>query len=188
MALSKIQAESINLADTFAFTGTVSGAGSPTLSSVQTVSSAVASIDTTVPSGTTIITMVFRDLSLASSDEIVMQVATSGGLLTGNDYIGHSTFLGTGSYNASSFTTYIKLGVSGFTATDNSFNGIMQLRSLNGQYWSYSGQASSITAYVGVGSNAGRVNLGSNTDITSIRIKGAGGSNIDAGSFKFYFE
>jgi len=27
MALSKIQSESINLADTFAFTGTVSGAG-----------------------------------------------------------------------------------------------------------------------------------------------------------------
>ena len=69
-----------------------------TESSVQTVSSAVAYVDTTVPSGAKVITMVFRDISMASSDEPVMQVATSGGLLTGNDYIGHSTFTGSGSY------------------------------------------------------------------------------------------
>ena len=36
MALSKIQSESINLADTFAFTGTVSGAGAMQLVSSST--------------------------------------------------------------------------------------------------------------------------------------------------------
>ena len=59
-----------------------------TESSVQTVSSAVAYVDTTVPSGAKVITMVFRDISMASSDEPVMQVATSGGLVTSN-YLGH---------------------------------------------------------------------------------------------------
>ena len=49
MALSKIQAESINLADTFAFTGTVTGAGklgqvltqTPTSSQISATSSYV---------------------------------------------------------------------------------------------------------------------------------------------------
>lgn len=40
MALSKIQSESMNLADTYAFTGTVSGAGSMVLLNTYTVSSA----------------------------------------------------------------------------------------------------------------------------------------------------
>lgn len=46
MALSKIQSESINLADTFAFTGTVSGAGSEGLVHLETqeTTTAVASI------------------------------------------------------------------------------------------------------------------------------------------------
>ena len=43
MALSKIQAQSINLADTFAFTGTVSGAGNLVLIKTITISD-----DTTV--------------------------------------------------------------------------------------------------------------------------------------------
>lgn len=44
MALSKIQAESMNLADTFAFSGTVSGAGGMELLQTQTASSDVANI------------------------------------------------------------------------------------------------------------------------------------------------
>jgi hypothetical protein len=42
MALSKIQAESMNLADTYAFTGTVSGASDVALISTQTTGSASA--------------------------------------------------------------------------------------------------------------------------------------------------
>jgi len=44
MALSKIQSESINLADNFAFTGTVSGAGGLVLLSTTTVTDATGSI------------------------------------------------------------------------------------------------------------------------------------------------
>ena len=39
MAIDKIQAEGINLADTFAFTGTVTGAGNLTLLNTTTLSS-----------------------------------------------------------------------------------------------------------------------------------------------------
>ena len=45
MALSKIQAESMNLADTFAFSGTVSGAGSRRLIRKVTISSNTASVE-----------------------------------------------------------------------------------------------------------------------------------------------
>ena len=46
MALSKIQAESMNLADTFAFTGTVTGASSGLVKLLDaTISSAVAYYD-----------------------------------------------------------------------------------------------------------------------------------------------
>ena len=44
MALSKIQAESMNLADTYAFTGTISGTSDLVLIDTQTVSSSVASV------------------------------------------------------------------------------------------------------------------------------------------------
>ena len=45
MALSKIQAESMNLADTFAFTGTVTGASTLVPISILTSTSTVTSID-----------------------------------------------------------------------------------------------------------------------------------------------
>ena len=44
MPLSKIQAESMNLADTYAFTGTVSGAGALTLVTDTTISSGASSV------------------------------------------------------------------------------------------------------------------------------------------------
>lgn len=50
MALSKIQAESMNLADTFAFTGTVSGSGYDLLTNVYS-DSTVTSTEITLPTG-----------------------------------------------------------------------------------------------------------------------------------------
>ena len=54
MAISKIQAESMNLADTYAFTGTVSGASQFTLLSTQT-----ASDDSTINFNNTLITSTY---------------------------------------------------------------------------------------------------------------------------------
>jgi len=45
MALTKVQAEGINLADTFAFSGTVTGAGTRKLLRTITISSATSSVD-----------------------------------------------------------------------------------------------------------------------------------------------
>ena len=45
MALTKVQAEGVNLADTFAFTGTVSGAGTKILLRDITISSATSSVE-----------------------------------------------------------------------------------------------------------------------------------------------
>ena len=52
MALSKIQAESMNLADTFAFTGTVSGSGYDLLASALDTSTAT-SLEISLPTGYT---------------------------------------------------------------------------------------------------------------------------------------
>ena len=52
MALSKIQAESMNLADTFAFTGTVSGSGFDLLSSVYSTDTQ-SSVEISLPTGYT---------------------------------------------------------------------------------------------------------------------------------------
>ena len=55
MALSKIQSESINLADTYAFTGTVTGAGGgKVLQFKQFTSSTAISSSTTIPDDNTV--------------------------------------------------------------------------------------------------------------------------------------
>ena len=51
MALSKIQAESMNLADTFAFTGTVTGASDMQLLATYNSTSTVTEVDITLPTG-----------------------------------------------------------------------------------------------------------------------------------------
>ena len=62
MALSKIQSESINLADTFAFTGTVSGAGDPSLVHLQTTT--LSSGAATVSFGNTLFTSTYSSYYL----------------------------------------------------------------------------------------------------------------------------
>lgn len=57
MALSKIQSESINLADTFAFTGTVSGAGGGKVLQFASNQSAIGSGTTSIPQDNTIPTI-----------------------------------------------------------------------------------------------------------------------------------
>ena len=52
MALTKVQADGINLADTFSYTGTVTGTQGLVKLSTTTVSSAVASVDLTGMSST----------------------------------------------------------------------------------------------------------------------------------------
>jgi len=90
MALSKIQAESMNLADTYAFSGTVSGTPSGMdLLLNSTISSAVAQFDIS----STYMNSTYDDYQVLatlfpSSDNIhvIMSVFESGSVLTGDKY------------------------------------------------------------------------------------------------------
>ena len=73
MALSKIQAESINLADTFAFTGTVSGVGF-TFTASQTLSSTTGVTFTGIPSGVKIIKFFIESASTAQRQTSVCKL------------------------------------------------------------------------------------------------------------------
>lgn len=89
MALSKIQSESINLADTFAFTGTVSGVGGFRKIYTQSGTSAVSSIDITdTYINSTYDTYYIVGNCLPSSDGVGLQLKLkdSAGIITGNNH------------------------------------------------------------------------------------------------------
>jgi len=88
MALTKVQAEGVNLADTFAFTGTVSGSGMDLLLN-STISSAVAQFDisSTYMNSTYDDYVVYATLLPASDGvNLIMTVFESGSVLTGDKY------------------------------------------------------------------------------------------------------
>lgn len=84
MALSKIQAGSMNLADTYAFTGTVSGAAEWTESAaIGTLDSATHTV-TGIPSDATEIVMTWKEVGNTGSVGVnpKIQIGTSSGLVT----------------------------------------------------------------------------------------------------------
>ena len=88
MALTKVQAEGVNLADTFAFTGTVSGNGMDLLLN-STISSAVAQFDisSTYMNSTYDDYVVYATLLPATDNvNLIMTVFESGSVLTGDKY------------------------------------------------------------------------------------------------------
>jgi len=88
MALTKVQAEGVNLADTFAFTGTVSGSGMDLLLN-STISSAVAQFDisSTYMNSTYDDYVVYATLLPATDNvNLIMSVFESGSVLTGDKY------------------------------------------------------------------------------------------------------
>tara|TARA_B110000483_G_scaffold240220_1_gene320313 strand:+ start:2406 stop:2909 length:504 start_codon:yes stop_codon:yes gene_type:complete len=94
MALSKIQAESMNLADTYAFSGTVSGAGGGKL--LQAVTTGYVTTNTATSTSTTQASMISLAITpSATSSKILILcqstmeiVAGSSGLVTSNLYRG----------------------------------------------------------------------------------------------------
>ncbi len=83
MALSKIQSESINLADTFAFTGTVTGAGAAgfTKTAQTTTNGAATYTISGIPSGTSEIIVFGNAVDRGTStNRAVIQLGDSGGL------------------------------------------------------------------------------------------------------------
>jgi|5B_taG_2_1085324.scaffolds.fasta_scaffold01404_3 hypothetical protein len=89
MALTKVQAEGINLADTFAFSGTVSGASGLVKLYTQSSSSGVSSIDITdTYINTTYDTYYIIGHCLPASDGVSLQLKLkdSSGIITGNNH------------------------------------------------------------------------------------------------------
>jgi len=88
MALSKIQAESMNLADTYAFTGTVSGAGEANdyVHLSTTNSTNVASVDLSYGSGYGSHIVIVKNLYTQNDSDFRMRWKTSSGVVTSSNY------------------------------------------------------------------------------------------------------
>ena len=86
MALSKIQAESMNLADTYAFTGTVSGTPNDMKHLLTTtISSAVNSVSfgsTYVNSSYPVYVLYFRKVTLSEDSNLAIRIGSGGSVLT----------------------------------------------------------------------------------------------------------
>lgn len=82
MALSKIQSESLNLADDFAFTGTVTGAGKDWTKTAQTTTSGAATYTISgIPSDVTEIIIMGSSVDRGTStNKAVIRLGDSGGL------------------------------------------------------------------------------------------------------------
>ncbi len=107
MALTKVQAEGVNLADTFAFTGTVSGSGMDLLLDA-TISSAVSEYDVS----SSIITStydnyrVIADFMMANDGRNLYIRAISGGsALTSNVYARENAAMSSSTYDGSNSTS-----------------------------------------------------------------------------------
>jgi hypothetical protein len=196
MALSKIQAESMNLADTFAFTGTVSGAGSFNLVTTNTISSAVNNVEFSGIDDTyKIYCLLFNNMQLDGDGGVGMLLGDSSSMRTAN-------YRGTGFESIANTTA-----VNGFSSTSSSrmtlssqhygFGGDT-LESAHGVIWIYnlrgtSGHKTVIaqTAFVEGGNfQANSYYVGrlyETTAFSKIQIGNIGGSaNVDTGTFSLY--
>ena len=83
MPLSKIRSQSINLADTFAFTGTVTGTdGGFTFPAIQSLNGQSSVDFTGIPSGTNIIKFSIYRASGSVNGVPAIQIGDSGGIET----------------------------------------------------------------------------------------------------------
>lgn len=120
MPFNKIQSAGFDLTDNYAFTGTITGAGSNSFVHLitTTVSSAVASVDfgsSYITSTYKIYKIIFNGLTLSGNDNLAIRIGASGTLVTSSDHIkaGFADSAGGTSYG----------GVSGSSDTSFAFGG-----------------------------------------------------------------
>ena len=157
----------------------------PALTSVTTVSSAVSSIDFSVPAGTTNVKIVYQNLSAASSGEMGFRLSTGGSFLTSGYVAGSMYVIASNSQGATNYTGQFPLAY-GFNATDNAFNGIARFSCTTLNHWSFNNTANSGGYPSGTGHAAGKIDLGSNNTLDAVRVYALSG-NVDAGIVKCYF-
>ena len=204
MALSKIQAESMNLADTYAFTGTVSGAGTNgrhNLLATTTVTSAVADVSF----GSSYITSTYKSyfLEIFDTQPTVDNVQVWMSLTTDNfsteylDQINVGTrqlINASGTETASNFsvkqTTSQHIGLSAYGAyTAGQRNVSLKFQIWNPTdtttktYWDWRILMYNYDGYYGNETGAGMTQ--NNDNVNGIRFKFQSG-NVAKGTFKLY--
>lgn len=95
MALSKIQSESMNLADTYAFTGTITGAGGYTQGTKVSPTSGTTVDFTGIPSDVKVIHVLFNEIVTSNYGWHVIQLGDSGGFET-TGYVSAVDYPGSG--------------------------------------------------------------------------------------------
>tara|TARA_B000000557_G_scaffold259757_1_gene256094 strand:+ start:2923 stop:3489 length:567 start_codon:yes stop_codon:yes gene_type:complete len=188
MALSKIQAESMNLADTFAFTGTVTGTlGWTETASIGTLDSATETI-TGLPSTITELYMVWDSVTHSSDtpDNWGIRLGTSGGIVTSgykssvnwiydpNNVVGHVE------------NTDYAIGRMGNWGSGSNWSGQFYFWNIASNTWVYNGIVrDSDGDYDVIEHWAGRVALGGTLDRISVSVSAG---TINGGTIKAYYK
>ena len=155
------------------------------VSNTTIVSSPVANVDITVPANTSIVTVVYNQLSQASSGEIYFRVSNGSYLTSG--YEGGSMYVNSSSgQGATNYTGQFGLAY-GYTATDNSLSGIAQFATTTTRQVIYTNTVNSGNYASGTIHACGRIDLGDGNTLAGIRIYPNSG-HIDSGTVKCYFQ
>ena len=135
MPLSKIRSQSINLADTFAFTGTVSGVGF-TFPAIQALNGQSSVDFTGIPSGTNIIKFSIYRASGSVNGVPAIQIGDSGGIET-SGYSSQDTFVGlsAASYYGGSSATASSWNASQWTNANNVLTFAGEILRVAGNIW-----------------------------------------------------
>ena len=187
MALSKIQAESMNLADTFAFTGTVSGAGDWTeTASIGTLDSAIETV-TGIPSGTQEVLMTWHDLTTSSTlpDDFVVLLGTSSGLKT-SGYTGMGRWSFDDNDNQACFTVDDGIANIGNWGSGTKFSGFFRCWNSHGDNWIAQSEIEDTTgSYDAIINFLVKVDLGGTLDRIGISVDAG---TINGGTVKVYYK
>ena len=137
MPLSKIRSQSINLADTFAFTGTVTGTdGGFTVPAIQSLNGQSSVDFTGIPSGTNIIKFSIYRASGSVNGVPAIQIGDSGGIET-SGYSSQDTFVGlsAASYYGGSSATASSWNASQWTNANNVLTFAGEILRVAGNIW-----------------------------------------------------
>lgn len=191
MALTKVQADGINLADTFAYTGTVTGTQGLVKISSTTVSSAVASVDLTGMSSTYDFYQCHFTLTPATDNvNVFIRFIDSAGSALAGDVYGHGLINeGGGSLANANTANTMEIASSVGSASNESMCGALTIGPANSTTHPCSlfGQTTFINTS---GNHQGTVMMGSFKSgsfeaITGLHFKCSSG-NIEAGTFTLY--
>ena len=191
MALSKIQAESMNLADTYAFTGTVSGASDVKLISTQTTGSASAIDFTGLDNTYNHYQIFFQDLQFASNNQtFILRISDdNGSSFKGSGYLSmlHQGYYNGGtlgsSNNASVNHHLISTDVSNASDNRSTFGYVYFRTPATARKHTFVGHNSTLNANGYILDNKTSTVYNTNQTFNAVRFLGS--SNF-AGTFKLY--